>query len=185
RHTVRLVAFSTEEPPFTRTRKMGSLLHARLCRKEKRRVVAMMSLETLGRAGTRGLFGRPRALLVVGNLRSRALVRGLQLSHGRTRAVVAPGFLPGVKSSDHWSFWKQRYPAVMVTDGGPLRYRHYHRASDTPDRLDEAALARTEAAIFEMAERLCGTRLLPAPLLTNDAPLGTRVRGFAEVHAQQ
>jgi hypothetical protein len=38
--------------------------------------------------------------------------------------------------SDHWSFWQEGYPAIMVTDTAPFRYPHYHTAADTPDRID-------------------------------------------------
>ena len=30
--------------------------------------------------------------------------------------------VPGVGWSDHWAFWKEGYPAVMVTDTAPFRY---------------------------------------------------------------
>lgn len=37
---------------------------------------------------------------------------------------------------DHISFWQQGYQGVMVTDTAFYRYPHYHRASDTPEKLD-------------------------------------------------
>ena len=54
---------------------------------------------------------------------------------------IVPGFLPGVRSSDHWSFWQCRYPALMLTDTAPFRYPFYHTAHDTPDKLSYRALA--------------------------------------------
>jgi predicted aconitase len=42
-------------------------------------------------------------------------------------AAALPALLPGVAWSDHWSFWRQRYPAVMITDTAPYRYEHYHQ----------------------------------------------------------
>ena len=47
-----------------------------------------------------------------------------------------PVDVPGVAWSDHWSFWQEGYPAVMVTDTAPYRYPHYHKASDTMDKID-------------------------------------------------
>ena len=35
-------------------------------------------------------------------------------------------FVPGVGWSDHRSFWREGYPAVMVTDTAFYRYSHYH-----------------------------------------------------------
>ncbi len=76
--------------------------------------------------------------------------------HGQGLAL--PGFLPLVKSSDHWSFWKQGYPAVMVTDTAPLRSRHYHRRSDTLDRVDFDTFARVVTGLTGMVERLAMER---------------------------
>jgi hypothetical protein len=96
---------------------------------------------------------------VVGNPASYGLVRRCLAAFPRQPevrclGVALPGFLPGVKSSDHWSFWKQGYPAVMVTDTGPLRYRHYHRGSDTFERVDFDTLATVVTGLVGMVERL-------------------------------
>ena len=87
--TLRLVAFVNEEPPFFQTAAMGSRRHALEARRRGETIVAMLSLETLGAYSEApdsqrypvplGLF-YPRTgnfLGVVGNLRSRALVREL------------------------------------------------------------------------------------------------------------
>ena len=55
--------------------------------------------------------------------------------------AAAPEFIPGVGWSDHWSFWQENFPALMVTDTAGLRNRHYHRQSDTPDKLQYGFLA--------------------------------------------
>src|SRR5260221_636368 len=55
---------------------------------------------------------------------------------------VAPGFVPGIGWSDHWAFAEHGFQAVMVTDTAPFRYPHYHRPSDTPDKVDAAKVAR-------------------------------------------
>jgi Peptidase family M28 len=46
--TVRIVAFINEEPPFFQTPKMGSLVYARRARERGERILAMLSLETIG-----------------------------------------------------------------------------------------------------------------------------------------
>jgi hypothetical protein len=56
--------------------------------------------------------------------------------------VAAPAGVPGIGWSDHWSFWQQGYPAVMITDTAPYRYPHYHQVSDTPDKLNYDSYAR-------------------------------------------
>jgi Zn-dependent M28 family amino/carboxypeptidase len=132
--SVRLVAFANEEPPHTRKPSMGSLVYARELARQRIPVRGMISLESLAPVRTPLL---PRApLFVVGNLQSRRLASQLHTSLGdgprfASRRVIAPGFLPGIRSSDHWSFWKHGWSAVMLTAGGPLTYRHYHRPTDT------------------------------------------------------
>jgi hypothetical protein len=68
-----------------------------------------------------------------------------------------PGSIQGVGWSDHWSFWQQGYPAVMVTDTAPFRYAHYHEPSDTVDQVDFASLARVvdglDAVLDELVNR--------------------------------
>ena len=32
------------------------------------------------------------------------------------RGLAAPALIPGVDWSDHWSFWQEGYPALMVTE---------------------------------------------------------------------
>src|SRR5690606_32985277 len=46
--TVRFVAFANEEPPHFKTDAMGSWVYARRCREASERIVAMLSLETMG-----------------------------------------------------------------------------------------------------------------------------------------
>ena len=58
-------------------------------------------------------------------------------------------FIPGVAWSDHHSFWRQGYPAVMVTDTAFYRYRHYHAATDTPDKLAYPELAQVTLGLFK------------------------------------
>lgn len=149
--TVRFVAFTNEEKPFTRTRLMGSRVYAKACRQRGDDIVGMVALETIGycsdqpgsqRLSLGGLLLPPTGnfLALVGNRRSRVLLKkaaGILEREAllRVRAVTLPTFLPGPWSSDHWSFAKEGFPAIMATDTAPLRYRHYHKADDTPDKL--------------------------------------------------
>ena len=171
RRTLRLVAFCTEEPPFTRTPAMGSWVHARACRRRGDAIVGMLSLETLGYYADShraehapfplnyGSPWRPDFLAVIGNLRSRALVAQVAGAFDedgeiRCKSVALPGVLPGVRSSDQWSFWKEGYRAAMLTDTAWLRYRHYHRPSDTPEKLDFPRLAQVTSGVTRALDRL-------------------------------
>ncbi len=96
----------------------------------------MLSLETLGRRG---------ALFAIADWRSRQLARlvrqGLAAVGLAAHAAVAPRWLPGANSSDHWSFWRHGSPAVMLTDASAWRHAHYHRRTDRADLIDYAFLA--------------------------------------------
>lgn len=162
--TVRCVFFVNEEPPFYLTGEMGSLVHALAARRRGEKIVAMLSLETLGYYSDEdrsqhypapfGLFYPSKGNFVgfVGNLDSRSLVRSAIASFRRNSAfpsegLAAPGFIPGVGWSDHWSFWQQGYPAVMVTDTALFRYGPYHTREDTPERVAFDHLARVVAGL--------------------------------------
>jgi hypothetical protein len=173
--TVRFVLFVDEEPPFYRSEDMGSRHYARRAKARGEDIVAMFSLETVGYytdapASQRypfplGFF-YPRTgdfIAFVSNLGSRALLREALASfrrHARmpSEGAAAPSFLPGVDWSDHWSFWKEGYPALMVTDTAPYRYPHYHTAQDTPDKVDYDRLARVVTGLDAMLRELSGAR---------------------------
>ncbi|HEX6529859.1 MAG TPA: M28 family peptidase, partial [Burkholderiales bacterium] len=153
---VRFVAFANEEAPYFLGPEMGSFVYAR---ERGAKVRAMFSLEMLGYySDAPGSQNYPAPLSMfypergdfiafVGDLGARSLVRRSIESfrkHARfpSEGLAAPSFIPGIAWSDHWSFRKHGYPAIMITDTAFYRYPHYHRASDTPDKLDYERMAR-------------------------------------------
>lgn len=156
---IRLALFVNEEPPYNRTEVMGSLRYARALAEAGERVVAMYSLETIGfyssEPGSQkypapfGLLYPDRADFVafVGMIDARPLVhRTLRSFRSHTAfptvGGVAPDFIPGIGWSDHWSFAEHGFQALMVTDTALFRYPHYHRPTDTPDKIDAEKVAR-------------------------------------------
>jgi hypothetical protein len=173
--TIRFVAFANEEPPFYRTSKMGSFVYARECRRRGDQVVAMLSLETIGyyrdEKGSQ-MYPPPFSLFYpaegnfiafVGNVSSGALVRQCIAAFRRevkfpSEGAALPGFITGVGWSDHWSFWKAGYPAVMVTDTALFRYPYYHSPEDTLEKLHYDRMARVVAGLEHVARDLAGPR---------------------------
>jgi hypothetical protein len=161
---IRLVLFVNEEPPYFQTPDMGSYRYAKLMQERREPIIGMISLETMGyfreEAGTQnypppfGLLYPSEANFIafVGMMGSRdfvqAAVRSFR-SHTSFPSVggVAPGFVPGIGWSDHWSFAGISVPALMITDTAPFRYGHYHLPSDTPDKIDYERLARITAGV--------------------------------------
>src|SRR5579862_1031121 len=159
RRTVRFVFFVNEEPPFFQTEQMGSLVYARSLRHGGGHVTAMISLETIGfysdapgsqkyPPGLNLLYpSRGNFIGFVGNSESRDLVRQTvrkfrESANFPSEGIAAPANWPGIGWSDHWSFWQEGYPAIMVTDTAPFRYPYYHTVSDTVDKIDFERAAR-------------------------------------------
>ncbi len=169
--TLRLVAFVNEEQPFSSGEQMGSRVYAERSRQRNEQIKAMISLETIGfytdQAASQH-YPFPFSYVYpdtgnfigfVGNLSSWNLVRQ-SLGAFRTstafpsEGVAAPGWIRGVGWSDHASFWEAGYPAIMITDTAFFRYQHYHRETDTPDKLDYKSLARVTRGLVDVAAEL-------------------------------
>lgn len=169
--TLRFVAFVNEEPPYFHTEQMGSLVYARRCRKSRENIVGMISLETIGYYTDQPGSQEYPALLrpffpsvgnfvaLVGDRSSRRFVKQVRKlfqkhSNFPIQSAAAPGFIAGVGWSDHWSFSKAGYPALMVTDTAPFRYRWYHTPQDTPEKLDYEKMAQVVAGISSVVNDL-------------------------------
>ncbi|BAZ11958.1 hypothetical protein NIES4071_37860 [Calothrix sp. NIES-4071] len=160
--TLRFVEFVNEEPPFFFSENMGSLVYAKSCKKRNEKIVAMLSLETMGYYSDQiGSQKYPAPLdavyplqgnfiAFIGNVASSSLVRDVVASfrsHTQfpSEAAALPGEISGVSWSDQWSFWQQGYPGIMVTDTAPFRYPYYHTQQDTADKVDYERFARVVA----------------------------------------
>jgi len=49
--------------------------------------------------------------------------------------------MPSIRLSDHSAFWDYGFKAVMITDSAFYRNPHYHRPSDTMEKLDYRFMA--------------------------------------------
>jgi len=170
---IRVVFFANEEMPYFTAKAMGSLQHAQGCKRRGEQLRAMFSLETMGYysdapgsqkypAPLSSLYpDRGNFIGFVANLRSRTLLHDTLRRFRRhatlpSEGAALPEALPGVGWSDHWAFWQQGYPALMVTDTAVFRDPNYHQLSDTIDQLDFERLARVvdalHAVVLELAE---------------------------------
>jgi Zn-dependent M28 family amino/carboxypeptidase len=162
--SVRFLAFVNEEPPFFLTSRQGSAVYARAARRRGDDIRLMVSLETMG-----------CYLDVPGSQRSPPLLRRFYPDRGNFLALISDfrslpaarhmarlfrahsdfpleyaglfRWFPGVAWSDHLSFWRQGYRAVMATDTAYQRYRYYHTSEDTPDKVNIPKLAEATVAL--------------------------------------
>lgn len=166
---IRLALFANEEPPWFWTDLMGSLVLAKAMKRQGLRVHAMLTPETIGyysdEPGSQ-LWPPPLAPLLrsvhgdrgdfiafVGlGWTSLNLVRQCVKSFRQTAqfpsiGAALPNLIPGVGASDHWSFWKQGWPALMITDTAPFRYQWYHTKNDLPQQMNFDKMARVVQAL--------------------------------------
>jgi Zn-dependent M28 family amino/carboxypeptidase len=171
--SVRFVAFVNEEAPFVYGGQMGSMVYAKAARARGDDIRLMVSLEMLGcftdEPGSqryppllRFFYpDRGNFLAFVSNFSSRRSLRQLvdafrAHSDFPAESLATFEFIPGVAWSDHVSFWRQGYRALMVTDTAFYRYAYYHTARDTPEKLNYAAMAKIVEGLQRALAALAG-----------------------------
>jgi hypothetical protein len=164
-----LVAYTLEEPPFFRSKSMGSYQHAQLMKEQGIKIKAMISVEMIGYFSDEKWSQKyPIPLLylyypdkgdfigVISDFSNVGLTRRVKaLMKGSTGlpvySITAPRLLPGIDLSDHRNYWRFDIPAIMVSDTAFYRNRQYHHAGDTYDRLDYQRMADVVIGIYEAA----------------------------------
>lgn len=172
--SVQFVTFALEEPPLFRSRFMGSYVYAKNMRATGKNVEGMICLEMIGyftdKPGSQ-LFPLPffrwiypstgNFITLVSNLSSRGFLKRVEKGFEKgtdlpveTLSTIA--LVPGVDFSDHRSFWKFGYHAVMVTDTAFYRNPNYHEQGDVPSVLDYKRMADAVAGLRSAIEELAG-----------------------------
>jgi len=169
---VQIVAYTLEEPPFFRTQKMGSYIHAESLKKSHQKVKLVIALDMIGFfSDAEGSQGYPVSVMDL-YYPSRAnyisIVSNLSLTnigHSRVKSVFkqttdlpvysinAFAFLPGIDFSDHHNYWKFDYPALLVSDTAFYRSKNYHTMNDTPDTLDYVKMAKVLEGVFTVVQK--------------------------------
>lgn len=169
---VELVSYPLEEPPYFYTKKMGSYIHAKSLKDQDVKVRTMIALEMIGYfRDDEGSQSYPLFLLrpfypsvgnyiaVVGKLFQGDLVQKIKnamrnASPLPVESINAPSLVPGIAFSDHLNYWRNGFPAVMITDTAMYRNPNYHTASDTADTLDYDRMAQVVDGVKEAVIRL-------------------------------
>jgi Zn-dependent M28 family amino/carboxypeptidase len=169
--TIRYLAFVNEEPPYFHGQAMGSLVYAKRCREREENIIGAVILEMIGcYSDQKGSQQYPRPFNLVfpkvgnfigfiGNPSSAPFLREC-VGHFRkntrfpSEGAVCPDRIPDAGFSDHWSFWQQGYPGIMVTDTAYYRNTYYHTPEDTADKLDFERTARVVHGLAELVEGL-------------------------------
>lgn len=170
--TIRFVSFANEEPPFFKTKDMGSYACAREAHEKEEAITAMIALDGLGYFSDEqdsqsyplpGLgFFYPKKANFIGfvsrfsdrNLMKKCLKNFRSNTSLNAEGAALPSFIPGASWSDHWSFWQFDYPALMVTDTLPFRDPAYHSPEDTAERLDYKRMGLVAEGLKKVISRL-------------------------------
>lgn len=169
---VELVAFALEESLFRAPDEIGSAIHAKELRRQKVSVSLMIDLEMIGYFSdapdsqkyhmkvlellypTKGNFialvGRWSDWRTVQALKS-SMIGASDLS---VSSISMPYALARLADSDHSSYWRNGFPAVMITDTSFNRNPHYHTSHDTWQTLDYARMAKVIQGIFAYVSTL-------------------------------
>lgn len=176
KRTIRFVAFTMEEPPHFSTDNMGSMHHAAGCRARNENIELMICLEMIGFGGRDIKQKVPMAdmrkahpgvesgdFLCVAALPSSGKYAKMWKSkydlhsHSKIVDIVCPASVAGMDLSDHRSFAKYDYPAIMLTDTGQYRNSNYHTHKDLPETLNYWFLADNIIGIHRTLQELLNT----------------------------
>lgn len=166
-HRIDLVAFTLEEMPYFGTPQMGSMVYAASLKEKSVGVKLMLSLEMIGfysdKAGSQR-YPDPSLAQMFGDVGDYITLVGRQAVEAahiqelygamatatdlRIVPLPAPEQLEDIGRSDHAAFWFHEYPAVLVTDSADFRNEHYHKPTDTPDKLDYVRMNKVIDGVF-------------------------------------
>lgn len=167
---IELVAYSTEEPPWFGSDRMGSSVHARSLAEAGRGVSAMICLEMIGyfteRQPNQGILldtlypGHGQFVVVAGRWQDRGLTKRVKRAFRGATDLAAVSYsgpiVVGTDLSDHRNYWIEGWPAVMVSDTAFLRNPNYHQPTDTADTLDYERMAATIDGVLNAVLDLSG-----------------------------
>ncbi len=141
--TTRLLAFARGgSAPFVDRLRSGPGAHA---------ILALEDLD-LARSHPEG------GLVLVGNWRSRRMLRGARRAFGLASRVPAgalalPAWLPRVAAAEHTPLWRAPWPAVLVADDWPWRSGRHRPLQPDVDRMAAAV-----PGLVSLIARLAGGR---------------------------
>lgn len=167
KHRVDLVAYCLEEPPFFRTPHMGSAIHARSLAKKNVKVRVMISLDMIGCFATDtsplrpiASFIKPGSVIpgqttaILSKKEETKITKEIQIyMNGIMKTVTAvalnpPAGTPTIDWSDHRNYWKEGYPAVLISNAFIAHNPNYHSPQDTIDTLDFDKMAEIVKGVY-------------------------------------
>lgn len=151
------VFFCLEEPPFFKTKKMGSYIHAHSIANNGKDYIGMIALEMIGYYGEEKQASTDDSIyknqLVVSGLKKydafNKKISQLLKAQGSidSRRLSFADDYPNNGPSDHRNYWPIQIPAAMVIGTGGHGNPHYHTPTDTIETLDFKVMTNAVGSI--------------------------------------
>lgn len=166
-YRIEMVAYTLEEPPYFRTDKMGSYIHAKSLMDNKTDVFGMLCLEMIAYfddakksqdypIGILSWFygNKGNYITLVNKFGKGKFARKFNKGFKkqkliRTKKFVAPKSLPGIDFSDHLNYWKFGISSLMITDTAFYRNKNYHEKTDRMETLNISKMAQVIDSTLE------------------------------------
>ncbi|HLW30889.1 MAG TPA: M28 family peptidase [Aequorivita sp.] len=152
------VFFCLEEPPFFKTKKMGSYIHANSIANSGKDYIGMIALEMIGYYGEEKQASKDVSIyknqLIVFGLKKHDTfnkkISQLLKANGSidSRRLSFADDYPNNGPSDHRNYWPFHIPAVMVIGTGGHGNPHYHTPTDTIETLDFEIMTNAVGSIM-------------------------------------
>jgi hypothetical protein len=168
-----VVAFTLEEPPFFKTKSMGSYQYAKSLYDARIPVLGMVSFDMIGyfddkkgsqsypigllkwKYGSSGNFITLASRYKKGRFARDFGRRFIESQKIKTVKFSAPSWLPITDRSDHRCFWGFGYSALLITDTALWRNHAYHKAGDTIEKLNFEKMASVVEATYLALMEVC------------------------------
>jgi hypothetical protein len=172
KYRIDLIAYTLEEPPFFRTEKMGSYVHAQSLYDAKIPVKGMISLEMIGYFsdeensqdyplgimkwfyGSKGNYITIVQKSIDGAFSKQFKTLAFENNSILTKSFKAPSFFGGIDLSDHRNYWKFGYSAVMITNTSFYRDTNYHTQGDVLVNLNIPNIGLVVDGVFRALRKI-------------------------------
>lgn len=166
-YRLEIVAYTLEEPPYFRSKNMGSYIHAKSIVDNKIDIYGMVCLEMIGYFddtknsqeyplgllswvyGDRGDFIALITKFGKGKFARKFESAFVKHQHLKTEKLTAPSFLQGIDFSDHLNYWELGISAIMITDTAFYRNKNYHEETDKMETLNIPKMSKVIDSVFD------------------------------------
>ncbi|MEI6089750.1 MAG: M28 family peptidase [bacterium] len=164
-YTIEYVAYTLEEPPYFKSDKMGSYIHAKNLSDNEIDVKGMICLEMIGYFSDKPksqtypigilswFYGNKGNYIMVirkwgaGDFAKSTTKLMKKQNLIKTKSFSCTSKLPSLDFSDHLNYWKFGFDAILITNTAFYRNKNYHEETDKIKTLD---LKKMSAVIDEL-----------------------------------